>query len=349
MKEILAYAAQNPQDHLTPFSYTPRAIGEKDVAIEISFCGVCHSDIHQARDEWGGSRYPMVPGHEIVGVVKEVGHGVTRYRVGDAVGVGCLVNSCQQCASCEANREQYCENGPVYTYNSVEKDGKTFTYGGYATGVVVNEDFVLRLPPNLPLDQTAPLLCAGITTYSPLKKWGVGPGKRIGVVGIGGLGHMAIKIAKALGAEVVALTTSPNKAEEARRLGADHVALTRETGYVETWGQRLDFILDTVSANHDINPLLQLLKLDGTLVLVGVPTQPLAVQPSQLIFFQRHLAGSLIGGLRETQEMLDFCGKHGIVSEIEVIPIQEINQAYDRVLKQDVKYRFVIDAHSLRI
>ncbi len=349
MQKILAYAAQDALSPLTPFSYSQRELATDDVAIQILFCGVCHSDLHQARDEWGGSLYPMVPGHEIVGVVTEVGSQVTTYRIGDKVGVGCMVDSCQHCASCEEDLEQYCENGTVLTYNSVHKDGKTPAFGGYATGIVVKESFVLRMPENLPLDKAAPLLCAGITTYSPLKKWGIGPNQRVGVVGIGGLGHMGIKIAKALGAEVVALTSSPQKEEEARRLGADHVVVTRDPANLTPWKNKLDFVLDTVSATHDINPLLQLLRRDGAMVLVGLPTEPLRVAAMDLVIPRRELAGSLIGGIKETQEMLDFCGQHGIVSDIEQIPIQNINEAYERMLRQDVKYRFVIDMHSLHL
>lgn len=343
MTQVLAYAAQDASSPLTPFSYTRREITGHDVAIGILFCGVCHSDLHQARDEWGGSIYPLVPGHEIVGLVTEVGRHVTKYRVGDAVGVGCMVDACQQCESCEAHLEQYCEKGCTYTYNSMSRDGKTPTFGGYATGIVVKEDFVLRLPKGLPLDKTAPLLCAGITTYSPLKKWGVGPNKRVGVVGIGGLGHMGLKIARAMGAEVVALTSSPGKAEEARRLGAHHVVVTRDPANLIPWQNQLDVILDTVSADHEINPLLGLLKRDGTLVLVGVPMLPLKVGAMSLIGGRRQVAGSLIGGIQETQEMLDFCAQHGITADIETIQIQDINTAYERMLKQDVKYRFVID------
>jgi uncharacterized zinc-type alcohol dehydrogenase-like protein len=348
MQKILAYAAQDATSPLTPFSYPQRELRKEDVAIQILFCGVCHSDLHQARNEWGGSRYPMVPGHEIVGIVTQVGSQVTHYQRGDKVGVGCMVDSCQQCASCEDHLEQYCEKGCVYTYNSLDSDGKSSTFGGYATGIVVKEKFVLRLPLNLPLENMAPLLCAGITTYSPMKKWGVGPHQRVGIVGIGGLGHMGIKMAKALGAEVVAFTSSAHKAEEARRLGADHVAITREAANLEPWNNKLDFVLDTVSAAHDVNPFLQLLKRDATMVLVGVPTEALSVQATSLISHRRQLVGSLIGGSKETQEMLDFCGRNGIVSEIETIAIQDINEAYERMLRQDVKYRFVIDMKSLQ-
>ncbi|MDB4988222.1 MAG: zinc-binding dehydrogenase family protein [Myxococcaceae bacterium] len=342
------YAALTAKAPLAPFTFERREPREHDVQIAISHCGVCHSDVHQVRDEWGGSIFPMVPGHEIVGHVSQVGSGVSKFRVGDRVGVGCMVDSCGSCASCSDGEEQYCEKGFVGTYNSYEKDKQTKTYGGYADRIVVDEKFVLRVSDKLDLAGVAPLLCAGITTYSPLRHWKVGKGQRVGVVGLGGLGHMAVKFAHAFGAEVVLFTTSPNKAEDAKRLGADEVVISTDRAQMKAQRNRFDFILDTVAAPHDIDGMLNLLKRDGTLTLVGVPDQPhTPPNVATLVFKRRSLAGSLIGGIAETQEMLDYCAEHGIVSDIELIPIQKVNEAYDRMVKSDVKYRFVIDLASL--
>ena len=319
-----------------------------DVEIEILFCGVCHSDLHTARNEWHGTLYPCVPGHEIVGRVVRVGSQVKKFKVGDAAAVGCMVDSCRECDYCKEDLEQYCAGGNTGTYNSPDKHLGTQTYGGYAESIVVDEAFVLRVPDNLDLAATAPLLCAGITTYSPLKHWGVGPGKKVGVVGLGGLGHMGVKLAKAMGAEVIVFTTSPSKVEDARRLGADDVVLSNDTARMGQYAGKLHFVINAVSAHHDINLYLNLLKVDGALALVGAPEDPLSVAAFSLIPYRRSFAGSTIGGIAETQEMLDFCGQHNIVADIEMINIQQINDAYARLLKGDVKYRFVIDMASLK-
>jgi uncharacterized zinc-type alcohol dehydrogenase-like protein len=347
------YAASRPQAALAPFTFQRREPGPTDVLIEILYCGVCHSDIHQARQEWGSARFPMVPGHEIVGRVSRLGSKVRKFKLGDLAGVGCLVNSCRTCASCQENQEQYCENGSVGTYNSLEKftDSKgqrVPTYGGYSEHIVVDEDFTLRLPPQLPLAATAPLLCAGITTYSPLRHFQVRSGQKVGVVGLGGLGHMAVKFARALGCQTVVFTTSAHKRAEALRLGAHEAVLSTDEAALDKQARSFDFILDTVSAAHDLNWYLHALKRDGTLCLVGAPEDPHEVEGFELILQRRRLAGSLIGGIAETQEMLDYCGQHGITSDIELIPIQQINTAFDRVVAGDVQYRFVIDMGSLR-
>ncbi|HOW59024.1 MAG TPA: NAD(P)-dependent alcohol dehydrogenase [Candidatus Omnitrophota bacterium] len=342
-----AYAAESAVKPLGPFEFNRRAVGPNDILIDIHFCGICHSDIHQVRDEWGHSLYPMVPGHEIVGIIAQVGAQVKKFKPGDRVGVGCLVESCRECPECKEGYEQYCPQ-PVFTYNCKEKDGKTLTQGGYSTRIVVNEDFVLRLPENLPMNATAPLLCAGITTYSPLRHWKAGPGKKVGVIGLGGLGHMAVKIAKAMGAEVSVLSRSRKKETDAKRLGADHYCATAEAGTFEKLAKTFDLIICTVSVDVDWNQYLNTLKRDGTMVVVGVPPKSPTVNAANLIFGRHSLAGSLIGGIRETQEMLDFCGKHNIVSDIEMIPIQKVNEAYERVIKGDVKFRFVIDIASLK-
>lgn len=342
-----AYAAQDAKSPLTPWTFNHRDVQPHDVLITIDYCGVCHSDIHQARDEWGGSIFPMVPGHEIVGRVQQVGAAVTKYKVGDLVGVGCLVDSCRQCSACGEHLEQYCENGFSGTYNSTEQDKKTPTYGGYADRVVVNEDFVLRIPANLDPAAAAPLLCAGITTWSPLRHWNVGKGQKVGVVGLGGLGHMGVKFAAAFGAEVYVITTSPNKREDAKKLGAKDIVVSKDDADMARHANSFDFILSTISAPYDMNLYLALLKRDGTMVTVGVPENPLNLHLFSLIMGRKTVAGSLIGGIKETQEMLDFCGKHNIVSEIEMIPIQQINEAYGRMIKSDVRYRFVIDNKSL--
>ena len=342
------YAAASARSPLAPFEFERRAPGPKDVHLDILFCGVCHSDLHQARDEWGGSMFPMVPGHEIIGRVKQVGAEVTRFAVGDLVGVGCMVDSCRRCADCREGLEQFCQNTLTLTYNSPDPILGGSTYGGYSNQIVVDQDFVLRVSEKLTPAAAAPLLCAGITTYSPLRHWQVGPGQRVGVVGLGGLGHMGVKLAHAMGAGVSLFTTSPGKAVDARRLGADEVIVSRDTGEMERHGRRFDFILDTVAAPHDLDAYLTMLKRDGTLCLVGAPDQP---HPSPAVFKlisgRRRLAGSPIGGIRETQEMLDFCAERGIVSDVEVIPIQRINEAYERMLNGDVKYRFVIDLATL--
>jgi alcohol dehydrogenase (NADP+) len=345
----LGYAAHSPTTPLAPFSFERRKTGPRDVRIDILYCGVCHSDLHQARDEWGGTVFPIVPGHEIVGRVTEVGDQVTRFKPGDLAAIGCMVDSCRTCPDCAEGLEQYCRNQLVLTYNSPDKHTGTMTYGGYSSQIVADEHFVLRLPEQLDPAAAAPLLCAGITTYSPLRHWEVGPGSRVGVVGLGGLGHMGVKLAHAFGAEVVLFTTSPGKAADARRLGADDVVISRNADEMAKHASSFDFILDTVGASHDLDSYLELLSRDGTLCLVGAPEHPHpSPSPFKLIMRRRRLAGSAIGGIRETQEMLDFCAEHGIVSDIEMIPIQQINQAYDRLLKGDVRYRFVIDLASLQ-
>ncbi len=340
------YAALTANAPLAPFAFDRRTPGPKDVQIAIAYCGVCHSDLHQVRDEWGGALFPMVPGHEIVGTVTAVGNAVTRFRVGDKAGVGCMVDSCRACANCADGEEQYCTTGTVYTYNSRDADG-TVMQGGYSNNIVVDEAFTLRIPDALELAAVAPLLCAGITTYSPLRHWKIGAGQKVGVVGLGGLGHMALKFAKAFGAHVVQFTTSESKVDDALRLGADAVVLSNDAAAMKAHANSFDFILNTVSAPHELGPLLALLKRNGTMTLVGVPDTPPVVRAGVLIGGRRSLAGSLIGGIAETQEMLDFCGEHGITADIEIIAIDGINQAYERMLKGDVKYRFVIDLATL--
>ncbi len=349
MTASFGYAAQTAKAPLAPFSFERREPRANDVLIEILYCGVCHSDIHQARDEWGGSIFPMVPGHEIVGRVAKVGSAVTRFKRGDLAGVGCIVDSCRTCPSCGEGLEQYCEKGFVGTYNSREKDAvKTPTYGGYANNIVVDEAFVLRVSDQLPLAAVAPLLCAGITTYSPLRHWKVSKGHKVGVVGLGGLGHMAVKFARSFGAHVVLFTTSPSKADDARRLGAHEVVISRNRDEMKAHANSFDFILNTVSAPHDLNHFLALLKRQGTMTLVGVPDQDPALKVGNLIFKRRQLAGSLIGGIAETQEMLDYCAEHDITSDIETIAMNQVNEAYERMVRSDVKYRFVIDMATLK-
>ncbi|WP_109481143.1 NAD(P)-dependent alcohol dehydrogenase [Paraburkholderia sp. C35] len=349
MSTTYAYAATDAQSKLAPFEFQRRELREHDVQMEVLFCGVCHSDLHQARNEWKNTIYPVVPGHEIVGRVTKVGRDVTKYKVGDVGGVGCLVDSCRTCASCEEGLEQYCENGWVGTYNGTDRQTGAITYGGYSTQLVVDEEFVLRVPENLDPAGVAPLLCAGITLYSPLRTWGAGPGKKVGIVGLGGLGHMGVKLAHAMGAHVVLFTTSASKIEDAKRLGADEVVISKNPAEMEAHLNSFDLIVNTVAAQHDLNPFINLLKRDGTLTLVGAPEHDHpSPQVFNLIMKRRRLAGSLIGGIAETQEMLDFCGKHGITSDIEMIQMQQINEAYERMLKSDVKYRFVIDINSLR-
>ena len=342
-----AYAAQDPKSALAPFTITRREPGPKDIQIEILYCGVCHSDLHTARNEWQGTTYPVVPGHEIVGRVTKVGKDVKKFKQGDYAAVGCMVDSDRTCPECKDNLENYCNN-MVQTYNSPDSHLGGMTYGGYSTQIVVDEHFVLRVPDTKNLAGVAPLLCAGITTYSPLRHWKVGKGQKVGIVGLGGLGHMGLKLAHAMDAKVTLFTTSPGKAEDAKRLGADEVVISKDSAAMEKQANSFDFILDCVSAQHDINAYLNLLKRDGTLVQVGAPEQPLATSVFSLIFKRRNFAGSLIGGIAETQEMLDFCAQHGLTSDVEVIPIQKINEAYERLLKSDVKYRFVIDMASLK-
>ncbi|MBI5688698.1 MAG: NAD(P)-dependent alcohol dehydrogenase [Verrucomicrobia bacterium] len=341
-----AFATPSATSPLSAAVIERRVPTATDVQIQILYCGVCHSDLHFARNEWHFTQYPAVPGHEIVGRVTAVGSGVKKFKVGDTVGVGCLVDSCRTCPECRSGLEQFC-GGMVMTYGSMDKHLNRPTLGGYAQSIVVTEDFVLRMPANLDLAAAAPLLCAGITTYSPLRKWQVGPGHKVGIVGLGGLGHMGVKFARAFGARVVLFTTSPGKTADAQRLGAHEVVVSKDAAAMAAHAGSFDFILDTVSANHDVNAYLNLLKRDGHLVLVGAPEQPVAVAPFSLIFARRSFSGSLIGGLPETQEMLDFCGRHGITADIERIRMDQINTAYERMLKSDVKYRFVIDMATL--
>ncbi len=348
MAIVKAYAAATASSALGPFQVNRRSPGPDDVQIDILYCGVCHSDIHQARDEWGGSIFPMVPGHEIVGRVIAVGEGVKNIAVGELAGVGCFVDSCRTCPSCRQGLEQYCEVGMNATYNGYEKDGKTPTYGGYSTQIVVDKNYILKISDKLPLEGVAPLLCAGITTWSPLRKWNVGKGHKVGVVGLGGLGHMGVKFAASFGADVTVLSTSPSKEADARRMGAHNFLVTRNADAMAKQAGTFDFILNTVSAVNDYNAYLGLLKLDGTMVLVGAPPAPVPVSGFSLIMKRRTLSGSLIGGIKETQEMLDYCADHDIVSDVEVIPMEKINEAYERVLNSDVKYRFVIDMASLK-
>ncbi len=348
MTKSIGYAAQGPTDRLAPFQFERRAVGPHDVRIDILYCGVCHSDLHTARNEWKNTLYPSVPGHEIVGRVVEVGAHVSKFKVGDLAGVGCMVDSCRHCSSCEEGLEQYCDNGFTGTYNGPVFGGEN-TYGGYSDKIVVSEQYVLRITHEENLAAVAPLLCAGITTYSPLRQWKVGPGQKVGVAGLGGLGHMAVKIARAMGAHVVLFTTSPDKKADALRLGANEVVVSKNPDEMATHANSFDFILNCIAAPHNLDAYLGLLKRDGTMTLVGAPAEP---HPSpevfNLIFKRRRLAGSLIGGIAETQEMLDFCAEHKIVSDIEMIRIHDINEAYERMLKGDVKYRFVIDMESLK-
>lgn len=347
--KAIGYAAQSPESSLTPFTFERRQPGPGDVQIEILYCGVCHSDLHTVRNEWNNTLYPSLPGHEIVGKVTAVGDAVKSFKVGQLAAVGCMVDSCGSCPNCRVGEEQYCDIGFIGTYNSEDKHLGGHTFGGYSNQIVVDEKFVLRVAENLEPARIAPLLCAGITTYSPLRHWKVGSGQKVGIVGLGGLGHMGVKLAHAMGAHVVLFTTSSGKIEDGKRLGADEVVISRDAAQMEKHLNSFDFILDTVSAQHDVNTYLTMLKRDSTLALVGAPEQfPPVVQPFSLIFKRRNFAGSLIGGIRETQEMLDFCAEKGISADIELIPIQSIDQAYERMLKSDVKYRFVIDMATLR-
>ncbi|MET8626980.1 NAD(P)-dependent alcohol dehydrogenase [Kitasatospora sp. NPDC004669] len=347
-RTVAAYAAQRPDAPLARTTVTRRAVGEHDIVIDIKYSGICHSDIHQVGEDWGTGIFPMVPGHEIAGVVGEVGPGVTRWKVGDRVGVGCFVDSCRECDNCKAGLQQYCtgEGGAVFTYNAMGKDGLP-TYGGYAAELVVDEAYALSIPDNLPLDAAAPLLCAGITLYSPLAHWGAGPGKKVAIVGLGGLGHMGVKIAHAMGAEVTVLSQSLRKREDGLKLGADHYRATSDPATFTELAGSFDLIVNTVSADLDLSAYVGLLRTDGTLVQVGMPEKPLTMHPYPLATGRRSLAGSMIGGLPETQEMLDFCGEHGIGAEIEVIRAEQINEAYRRVLDGDVRFRFVIDASTI--
>ncbi len=347
MIDVKGYAALTAQSPLAPFTFSRREVGRQDVLIAIRYCGICHSDVHQARDEWGGSLFPMVPGHEIVGTVEKVGASVKQFKVGQMVGVGCFVDSCRTCPQCKKGLEQYCEGHLTFTYNSKERDGVTPTYGGYSTKVVVDQRYLVRIPKRLRPEEAAPLLCAGITTYSPLRYWKVGKKHRLGVVGLGGLGHMAVKIGKALGAHVTVLSHSDKKRLDAKRLGAKDFYKTSDPDTFTTLSKQFDFILDTVSAPHDLNAHLELLKTDGTMILVGVPDKPAQLGAFPLILKRRRLVGSLIGGIQETQDMLDFCAKHRIGADVEVVSIQQVNEAYDRLVRGDVRYRFVIDMSSL--
>jgi uncharacterized zinc-type alcohol dehydrogenase-like protein len=346
MTTVAAYAAPAAKAPLERTTIERRAVGEFDVLIDIKFAGICHSDIHQVREGWGEAIFPMVPGHEIAGVVTEVGTGVTKFKAGDRVGVGCMVDSCRECENCLRGEEQYCLNGMVGTYNAVGKDGEP-TYGGYAETIVVDENYVVRIPDGLSLDVAAPLLCAGITTYSPLRHWNAGPGKKVAIVGLGGLGHMAVKLAHAMGAEVTVLSQSLRKKDDGLKLGADHYHATSDPKTFEELAGTFDLIVSTVSAPMDFGALLSLLKVDGALVNVGAPEEPVSLNLFSVIGGRKTLAGSMIGGIRETQEMLDFCAEHGIGAEIELIAASEINEAYERVLASDVRYRFVIDTATI--
>lgn len=340
-----AYGVSDAKAQFQPMMIERREPKPDDVVIEIAYCGICHSDIHTARSEWAGTQYPCVPGHEIVGHVIAVGKKVKKFKLGEPVGVGCFVDSCGKCASCKANEEQFCSVGTTYTYNSPVKEG-AYTYGGYSTVITVKQDYVLKIKKGLPLDKMAPLLCAGITTYSPLKRYGAKKGKKVGVVGLGGLGHMAVKIAKAMGAEVTVFSTSPDKAVDAKKLGAKHFVYSKEKANFQPLVKKFDLIIDTVSATHDLTPYLQVLKIDGTMVLLGVPPEPGRLAAGALINGRKRLTGSLIGGIKETQEMLNFCASKKVFSEIELISADKINEAYDRTVSGDVKYRFVIDAKT---
>jgi alcohol dehydrogenase (NADP+) len=348
MHQVNGYATHSAKEALAPFTFERREVGAKDVQIEILFCGVCHSDLHQARNDWANSQYPMVPGHEIVGRVISVGSDVTQFKAGEVVGVGCMVDSCQSCSACAQNLEQYCENGPTLTYNDTDRHTKLLNFGGYSNQIVVSDKFVLRIPESLDLKAVGPLLCAGITTWSPLRHWKVGKGSKVAVIGLGGLGHMALKLAKALGAHVTLFTRSPGKEADARRLGADEIVLSTNEADMKSVKGKFELIIDTVPYLHDVNPYLPTLSLNGTLVLVGyIGNLEPTVNSMPLIMGRKAVAGSLIGGIAETQEMLDFCGEHGITADVEMIKMQEINEAYERMLKSDVKYRFVIDMATL--
>ena len=347
MIEVRAYAAQKAKADLAPWKFNRRDLGPNDVLVEIVYSGICHSDIHQVREEWGEAIFPMVPGHEIAGIVKEVGSSVTRFKPGMKAGVGVFIDSCRKCENCLAGENQYCLEGMTGTYNGYERDGKTVAQGGYASAIVVNEDYVLHLPENLEMAGIAPLLCAGITLYSPLKHWGAGPGKKVGIIGLGGLGHMGVKFAHALGAEVTVLSHSANKEADAKNMGADHFILTEDEAVFEKYKNHFDLLINSVSAPMDLNKYANMLKLNGSLVMVGLSGEPYPIDAFTMLNQRRRIAGSMIGGMKQTQEMLDFAGKHNIVSDVEIIKADEINKAYDRVVNSDVKYRFVIDAKTI--
>jgi alcohol dehydrogenase (NADP+) len=347
MLDSHGYAAAAAHARLEPFKFQRRDAGANDVVLELLFCGICHSDLHFVNNDWGFSQYPLVPGHEIVGRVVSAGSDVSKFKPGDVAAIGCLIDSCRVCAPCQTGDEHFCEQRPTATYNSVERGTALPTYGGYSTNYVVDERFAMKISPKLDLAAAAPLLCAGITTYSPLRHWQVKPGQKVGVVGVGGLGHVGIKLARAMGAHVVAFTTSAAKFEDARRLGAHEVVLSTESAQLHKHAGSFDFILNTVSANHDVNALINLLKRDCTMAMIGMPGEPVAVSSMALTLGRRRLSSSMIGGMRETQEMLDFCAEHNIVADIETIAIQQVNEAYARLLRNDVKYRFVIDLKSL--
>ena len=346
MLQVIGYAAKEAKASLTPFSFERRDLLDHDVVIDIQYCGICHTDIHQVKNEWGRSNYPMVPGHEIVGNISQVGSQVTRFKIGDKVGVGCFVDSCRNCDACSKGLEQYCNN-VLTTYNGIEKDGKTPTQGGYSNKIIVDEIYVLRMPDNLRPERAAPLLCAGITLYSPLMKWKAGPGKKVAIIGLGGLGHIGVKIAHALGSEVTVLSHSLKKQQDAKKMGADNFYATSDLKTFEKLEGYFDIMINTVSTDINLNQYLNLLKLDGTMVVVGVPEKDTQINAYSLISARRNLAGSLIGGISETQEMLNFCSKHNITCDIELIPIQKVNEAYERISNSDVRYRFVIDLNSL--
>jgi len=347
MIQAKGFAALSPKTPIQPFAFERREPKDHDVVFDIKFCGICHSDIHQARDEWGGSIFPMVPGHEITGVVTKIGAKVKNFKVGDPVGVGCLIDSCRHCAHCEKDLEQYCLEGPTYTYNAYERDKSAIAQGGYSNVMVCDENYVLSIPKTLPLDKAAPLLCAGITLYSPLMHWKAGPGKKVAIMGLGGLGHMGVKIARALGADVTVLSHSEGKREDALKLGAHNFVCTKDEAVFKKYANSFDLIINTVSADIPMAPYFGLIKLDGAMVTVGIPEKPVMVHPFSLIGMRRSYAGSGIGSVKETQEMLDFCAKHGITSDIEVIAPKQINEAFERVTKSDVRYRFVIDMAQL--
>ena len=348
MIPVVGYAAKQAKGPLTSYTFKRRDPLDHDIVIDIQYCGICHSDIHQVKDEWGGSTFPIVPGHEIAGIVSQVGAKASRYKVGDRVGVGCFVDSCRDCSPCRKGLEQYCAEGCTLTYNGVERDGETHTQGGYSNKIVVDENYVLRIPDNLPLDRAAPLMCAGITLYSPLVYWKAGPGKKVAIIGFGGLGHMGVKIAHALGAQVTVLSHSLKKQEDAKRMGADQFYATSDQKTFEVLKGHFDLIVNTVSMEIDLNQYLSLLGLDGIMVIVGLPEKEMSIGAFSLINARRSIAGSVIGGILETQEMLDFCNKHNISCDIELIPIQKVNEAYQRVINSDVRYRFVIDTKSLK-
>ncbi len=340
------YVVKAAKKPLESYDFQRRELRPRDVALDIFYAGICHSDIHQAREEWGAAIFPMVPGHEIVGKVTQVGSQVSKFKIGQLIGVGVFVDSCRKCSSCNAGLEQYCVEGMTGTYNAYERDGKTIAFGGYSNKFVIDEDYAVHVPENLDLSGVAPLMCAGVTLYSPLKNWKAGPGKKVGVMGLGGLGHMGVKFSHALGAETTVFSHSPEKESDAKRMGADHFVVTKNIAELDKHKQSFDLILNTVSADLDLEPYLQLLKLDGTLVVIGLPGKPYAINAGTLLGQRRSLSGSMIGGMAELQQMLDFCGKHNIVSDVEVIEADYINTAYDRTVASDVKYRFVIDAST---